>query len=611
MSSERLPPGLTDWGWAGGLSPQELAQLAAKGYAPPWLRQAYAWLHSRLDSEVRRTLWTPEETPVGPPSNFFPVLLATAGGKGGLGFVEVTYVSEPAGLGKKDIERTSQGAASAIGNWFRQLDYKTEWPRISLHAGPGADGESAGLSAFIMTLFWKLGVPVCDRWCATGSWNLRQNHFEPVSAETLGAKAEKALQWGYRELLVVEGQGGIPDGSGLTVRYVPRDPIYAALEIMKRFSTTGAGEPLVKLLAIFDQFAVRISADERDLQRVLAGTEDFTSPSMPRLVRHFTHDIRSRAHLHAGNTEESDAERAKSDSHLPDLLPDGWLGDYLAWHRVAHHAMIAIDQGRWADDEPESRRVDECIGQLAMSPKRYGTLLASLYLYNTRGRRREYLGRLREDTDLLALSWEDRTRLRSYWDQLVQYAQRLGLSDGDIRFQHNQCMDVVASYWLMTGGWPKEWGVDEIRFWPDTDVEPQKKLGSFGLSAFLRWRKLTGKDTPEHTLQRVFTFACEHFGKAGGAYPSYLPFETFLLYEIGGEDLRRRAAEMLTKSILFDPALSERSILSLLAIRAERLVRPYLAQAPAHVWPSPGTPLAMLADQLLSVPERIVVRCPY
>ncbi|MCX5653931.1 MAG: hypothetical protein NTY65_04690 [Planctomycetota bacterium] len=589
----------------------EMAHLAGEVSAPPWTRHAYAWLYFRLADEARQGLMVPEEVPVGPPSNFFPVLLATAEGKGDLGFVEVTYASEPPTLGKKDIERAAQGAASAVGNWFRHLDHRTEWPRISLHAGPGADGASAGLSAFILTLFWKLQVPVTERWCASGTWIVTRNRLEPVGPDTLPAKLAKALEWGYRDLLVIEGQAGVPPHCGLRVRYLPADPVHAALELAKGFSAVADGEPLAKLLAVFDRFAVRTAADERALGRVLAATGDFTHSSMPRLVRHFAHDIRSRAYLHAGRTEEAEVERGRSERDQPDLLPDGWLGDCLSWHRVAHHAVIAIDQGRWADEEPENRRVDEIISQLAVLPRRFSTLLASLYLCNTRARRREYLGRIGEDASLLALSWEDRTRFRSHWSSLIEYAQRLGLTEGDMRFQHNQCMDVVASYWLLTGKWPLDWGVDNVVFWPDEESEPQKRWGSFGLSAFLRWHKLKGKDVPENMVQRVLSLASVFFRKAGGAYPSYLPFEVCLMYEIGTEDLRRYAAELLVQSELFSTSLSDRSILSLLAIRAERLARRYLSSAPMPVRPAPGTALSGLAERLLSIPERIVIRCPY
>jgi len=576
-----------------------------------WLRHAYSWLHHRLDPQVRDTLATPIEPPVGPGPDLFPFLIASEDGTGDIGFVKIEYSSEPSTPGEKEIEIAVQGAASTVGDWFRQFDHLTMWPKVTVLASLEVDGASAGLSAFLLTLLRKLNIVPPEKCCATGVWNIVEYRFEPVAADTMYAKVAKAIEWGYKEVFVVEGQEGITEECGLTIHHVPPDATYASMEILKSISAKADAEQLARLLAIFDQRMVRTDPVRLDVQRVLRTTQVFIDGSWPDIVRHFAHDIRSRTLLHVGQTTKANEERARADTCEPKILPDGWLGDYLAWHRAAHHSVIALDQGRWSDEDPDNLCVDERIRQIEACPKRYGTLLACMYLCNTRGRRREYLGRIHENTKLLRSSWEDRIKLLPYWNQLFEYARRLGLSDGGMRFQHNQCMDVIASHWLIAGRLPEGWDLEQVLLWPDSCSAPSKKWTAFDLSAYVRWKRITGMDLSNAVLEKIFAIASEFFERANGSYPSYTLFETLLIYGIGTKDMRKRSAKMLMKSILFNRDLSSHSILSLLAIRAEHLVERYVDSVREPVRPTTGSQLAMLGQQLRTNPDRIVARCPY
>ena len=87
--------------------------------------------------------------------------------------------------------------------------------------------------------------------------------------------------------------------------------------------------------------------------------------------------------------------------------------------------------------------------------------------------------------------------------------------------------------------------------------------------------------------------------------------EALLRYGPENPDLKRKAAEKLAGSSLFDPELHPRSILTVLAVRAEYLVKREGVSCRAPVAPDPDSPLADLVRDLKSEPEKIPARCPY
>ncbi len=600
-----------------------LAEAAEEGRGPfQWTRNAYAWLHGRLDEARRRGLPSPTDDaePVGPPSKLFPVLLSDYSKSGGaMAFIELGISGCAAAEGIEDFLHPPQQAADAAAAFFRRLGADVQHPHISFNPPYEVYGGSGSLSAFIITLVHLLGwKPAPDDICATGMWEDKK--FRPVEPESLEGKTTVARKWGYRKLFVVEGQRGLDVVEGMEVIEVPSDPEFACLKIARHLVSNEetADEGFARVLAIFDQAAVRDEPHDSDLDRIMRMTEPF-AVSKYSLAKHIAHDIRSRALLHAGRTDESEIERRCAEQVEPDLKPDGWLGDYLRWGQTAHRSVMAVDMGQWDENDRDHQRLRRVLDHLHKGAEEEGSggkreLFAALQLANTDGMRLEFLGRLREDVDLLGKAWRRRTRLMQYWPHIMQYAQKLGLRDTSMHRQHNYCMDVLASYHALTGelpsGWEPDWGA--MKFYPcKTDIE-ELADGRFPFDVFnwLRWQSITGNKLTEQEVEKALRST-----KGKSYYPYTLIYEAVLRHApVQMHGLRLRAARRLAEADFFDPSkLSRRSILTILSIRARRLLEEFkdVIEAPRPVEPEPETALARLAEELLREPDKIAARCPY
>ena len=609
-------PSVTDWAWLGRQRLDNVARWGTQSSEPAtWLKEAYAWIYPRLDAQQRSLLPTPIAAPRGPSHGMVPVLGACPGGTGCLGFVSVRFASATCPGPTEDSQRAAHDAATAVAGAFRRLDHHLGQPNVELFLRD-AGGTSVGLSAVVAALVNLLSLTPRDDFTATGCFDASQE-LTPVEPATLPLKIEAAKQWAYRRLLVVEGQAGIPSRCGLEIVEIPRNLIYALFAILREVTVSPNGPALARVLAVFDQTAVRADPRDQDLDHTLRVTQDFVNSTTPELSRHVAHDIRSRALLHAGRTDEAAMEKKKSDVLRPAAFdfPSGWLGDYLKWHQVAHHAVLALDQGRWDDDEPEHRLLDRTLERLlgAISDQQAGReeLLAALFLSNTRSRRLDFLGRWHRDSALLCRAWDDVTRFRSLWPGLFDYCRQIGLRDGDLHRQHNSCLDILASYWHLKGQLPKSWSEIGHSFWPQASPVKVEQLGPFDLPNLLRWKAISGQEASVNMVDRVLTAARGMFDRAQGSYPAFLTFEAVLRYGVGDKEQRSEAADALARSCLFSYSLSSASILTLLALRAERILKSHGYSQMTATRPASGTPLAALADELLRHPDKLVDRCPY
>ena len=455
-------PSTINWAWLGTRTVEDIASRATQASeAATWLKHAYAWMYARLDDSRRCNLPRPIAEPRGPSAGMVPVLGATSTGTGCLGFVAVRFEATSCPNPTDDMESAVQEAAEAVGDVFRSLDFNLGHPHWRLDVRPGG-GRSVGLSSVVASLISLLSLSVREDFAATGCFTSGEG-LSPVPPDTLSAKLQAAKRWGYQRILVVEGQTGIPTDCGLEFVEIPRDLAYALFAILREIADGPAAQAVARLLAVFDQAVVRADPRDRDPDHTLRMTGEFIDPSKPALVRHVAHDIRSRALLHAGLTAEAAAERELADTLRPGSLefPSGWLGEYLKWHQVAHHAVLALDQGRWDDDEPEHRQLDRTLDRLlgAIEDRRAGReeLLAALFLTNTRARRLDFLGRWHRDAILLHRAWTEVTRFRPHWQPLFEYSREIGLRDSNLNRQQNYCLDLLASYWHLEGHISEPW----------------------------------------------------------------------------------------------------------------------------------------------------------
>ena len=611
-----VPPSVTDWAWLGRQPLEDIARRATQASEPAtWLKQAYAWIYSRLDVPLRESLPPAVGESRGPAAGMVPLLGAMPDGTGCLGFLSIRFESVASASPVGDIENTVYEAATAVGEIFQRLDPTVGQPHWNLDACKGG-GRSVGLSTVVASVINLLSLTARDDFAATGCYD-RQNGLHPVPPETLPAKLEAARRWGYRSVLVVEGQTGIPLDSPLRFVEIPRNLPYAFFAIVGEIAALPGEQAVARLLAVFDQSVVRAEPRDQDLDRTLAMTRDFISPHTPALVRHVAHDIRGRALLHAGQTAEAAAERELADSLRPGALefPSGWLGEYLKWHQVAHHAVLALDQGRWDDDEPEHRQLDRTLDRLldAIDDRRAGReeLLAALFLSNTRARRLDFLGRWHRDASLLRRAWIEVTRFLPHWEPLFEYCHEIGLRDSDLRRQQNNCLDILASHWHLEGHLPPTWLETASTFWPsDAELEVDH-LGPFDLPYYLRWKVLSGQQIDEAVVAQALEAGGRMFEEKRGNYPFFLVFEAILRYRLGSKAQRQEAANRLATSCLFSPELPPTSILTLLALRAEQLLKEIEVSQVVASRPAPGNPLADQAFGLLSRPDVLVDRCPY
>lgn len=612
-TSGGTPPCTPDpegWEWASDRSLADLAAYGADPYAPLWLRQAYAWLHARLDDARRAELASPlDVAPAGPPPGWFPVLGADGLGGGRLCFLTLAFEPTATPTRDGDTERAIAGAATWVASSVRLLRHDTDYPAAALHPIHLAGGPSAGLAAFVLAAIRVLGLESDGRLAATGCWSQTERgpRLASVSSETLQIKLELAARWGYRTVLVVDGQDGADQcPAGVEVVTIPSDPGQALLAIVRRLDP--GGRQLAETLATYDLSVVRRKTTDRSVSAVLAATQPLVEAGTPTLVRHLAHDIRSRVFLQTGDTVRAAEELANADAHpAPPLeVPDGWLAPYLRWHQSAQRTIVAIDQGFLSDDDPPHAHLDEAITRLDR-PLGLAEHLSLFYMRNARARRLDYLGRLRRDRDLLERAWADYTYFHEHWDALVAYDAELGMEDGGLRRQHNQVSDVVAAWRDLTGELPDWPHLDTL--WPesvpDLAVEdaPDPR---FDLPVWLRWRAIRGPQPSADDVERSLSTVGD--GPDPIRHPLYLIPETILRYRLGTDDQRERAASQLRRaeSLDADPG----SILSVLGLRTAALLAPYGIDFEAAS-PTPGTALARLADDLRADPDTLVARCPY
>ena len=258
------------------------------------------------------------------------------------------------------------------------------------------------------------------------------------------------------------------------------------------------------------------------------------------------HDLRSRSLLHAGRSEAAALEREQSRKFQPAILPEGWFGEYLQYEQSAHHGILALDLGRWGDDDPDHQRIDAEIEQLEpLDRPRIENVSALLKLRNVRARRWDFLGRLEEDRKLLHRAVDEYLKEEKFWPQIFEREKKLGLQTANLQRQQNQVMDPLLAIYELDGALPEM--AMELDLWPDqVSVEDGIPSNPFERAYALRWWAARGVGPSDEVLMAFL----EEVGNEDGRYPATLTPEAILRSRIGGRDVRKKAAQMLESSPL-------------------------------------------------------------
>jgi hypothetical protein len=645
------------WSALGKLSLSEWGALAtsSRQSVPVWIRQCYNWVCRRHLAVYGRRLASIEGYEPKGPEGQTPILLYNGYcNQGSLGFLSVFLHSVKPASKAQDAYSAAQGAASWLAEWLESahaFDANLGWPVIEMDLAEGDDGTSVGLSAFLATLYRLLGMELSEDVCATGVWcpaeGVRSGgRLAPVPEASLRPKAEAARRWAYGTLVVVEGQRGVRRVRRLFNRIVevPTDPQDAALSILDARLEKGAAdrnrdrernrflrewpgtctEAVVKVLAAYDRDAVRRGPEEREFWRnVCDRLVPWTSAKHSRIIRHFAHDIRARAALHAGQSVLARKEAMAAKRLSPTYTLDGWIGDYLEWHQIAHLAVVEMDNGNWDEDRPTHRELRQKIERLnSLAPRRPGLIFARLALNNTLGLLLLFKGRLAMDRELLKQAWAARLAVRECWVGLFdEYCRKVHLRDSTMRRQHNICMDVISSWWELTGELPC-WDYPKPFFFENVSAADinagtgeKDRLEAFDVASVLKWqgikRNLGHARDLRHSIGKEWARQASRWlaAKSGARHrPHALVAEAILRFTKPGEhgDEVKAAGDFLHSVLQND----RKGIRGVIVLRACHLLRMHGFEAD---WPEPpkGDGLRRLFKDLRSDERNILIRCPY
>jgi hypothetical protein len=318
----------TRWGWVVNVqTPENLVIRCTSRY--PWVQRICKWLHGRLDQKKCEAIRLNDPgvfQPLSPAvDGYFPVLFRSAGedAPGQLGFLRIPEI--PADVRSSADPRVKE-AAAAIEQYL--VPDSHQYRELEVLFPDGSDGPSAALSAAIVALAQCLHLRLPDDIAATGCWS--QGEFQPVGVETLSAKVWIAQEWGYKKLLVVENQPGLPNAPGIEYLEVPRNfgkavtrifeylwPdqgfLLAQLILLTQLSAPGARDPKLRVLT-----KAYIARAEEDKGRAL---------ELANLLRHHRIDAIDQSKVTLGKDEVCEIkEEIKSCDHFLVVLSEATAG---------------------------------------------------------------------------------------------------------------------------------------------------------------------------------------------------------------------------------------------------------------------------------------------
>ena len=643
-------PVRADWGWALSRDPLELVELLRAGRATIWLEQLLRGLDERLGGRLDLPEPTREAARTGCwlPPDVVPIVGALPDGRGALGIIRLKRSEHALGSPEQPLARrtgrTGDSSVAARDGVTLVTDPMTELlpnaprPLPELSVGQASTGDSVALPAGVGALLQLFGVPWPADLIVTGGVDLESGRFTAVPAETLPGKLAALKSWGFTRLGLIDAalENHSEALDGVRVEYLPADPaaLPAALAGLQGVELREAD--VARALALFD---LRIGrAGPQLLDQVLETTAVFVEHGSP-LVRHLAHDMRSRALLHAGRSDEASEALAHADRlHGQGDLPDGRLRDVLRYQQSAHRSVVHLDLGDWSDDHPAHQAVDTLIDELDGRWDTRHERLMRIFLANTRSRRMEFRGRLDSNATLFDRAWSDLVADRDRWTELLEdYAiGELHLRDTSRARIENQLIDIASSRVACGLALPEDWrslveasadhaspvlvdhsspAVFEFHFKDDSKV----LIGGDGFNALARLRRhrALGPAAPPPELEALrgsirSTLAPES--------PGFVPHPWFVWFEQAALIARDHGISIplpdrddatgypIGWDHLVHPGTG---IMSILALRSRRVLESLDLELPVERPFAGSGSLALLHRDLASRPDEVWARAPY
>ncbi|MBI4613992.1 MAG: hypothetical protein HY720_10320 [Planctomycetes bacterium] len=622
------------------LSVHDLGEILEVAIDPPLqlragrdaFRRMSAWRWHRASSADRQDLDAPPWPPLSSPAGVAFPLAGLEGRRSGVGWIEVLPLAPPRSALDQAANRPLHGVIQAASSWLSRVLRDVPPMSFSLILpGPSA-GESAGLAALLAALSAALGILPPDTLAATGALDPESLTLRPVEDEiwpgVLSAKIHALQKNGFRRLLVVQGQAGVPASPGLEIVEVP-PPIWAALPVLFQTLTDSqdrSESAVLRLLLVLDRISISHPSRTGLTDPIVLALLDRFRGHPARAVRAVVHDLLARRALHLGETAQAqehdrDVERSLAGA----AIRDPWLDDYFDSHWIASRAILAIDAGLWGVGSSEFgspiwRRLDSEIDALeargrARLHRSAGDLYALLACRNARSFRHLFLARLEGDATALERSLADRLALRDSWDEVFSYARELRHEQTNLARQHNSLIDCLATAKTLgmepprIPGW-RPWfleaGAAPIR--PETNP--------FDWHYRLVWFLFAG-GMPGEIASEYASWTLRVRPPVG--YPLSVTLENCALSH-PDPGTRWRAARVLEESLASASGEDESSILSILRLRTLAVCGIVLRTRTLHelrnlVFKRSGeTPLTELARRIVREPAQlsaIVARCPY
>jgi hypothetical protein len=581
--------------------------------SPRWLRAFWAWLYPRLSGDIQPALPAPDShiEPRGLPGDIVPVLGADVSGEGGaLGFLRFASTLNTGAR----VENHGFGPARrAVEDVFhRHLDAPRVPGGIELMSGRIASGQSGGLAAACLTLLRLLDLEHDHDCAAVGAFSKEPDQFVPVEASTLAAKIKAARAFGYRKILVIEGQLGLPDDRDIEIIELPRSLQRGLPTILDAHCPGAAQERFATVLLAYETRVTRGPLAPSELDETLATSALWTDKSHPDLVRCVAHDLRSHVLRHAGRTAEAAAESRRAQDCEPEILPaGGWIHDALRWHRYAHHAVQALNEGRWGQDEHEHREAAQLIDRLQRNARTIPEIYARLALRNTQALRRDFRARLTRDADEAETALREYLAERRFWTRLDEAA----LPGFAIRRQENQAIWAALTLRQIDTARADRL-IEELDFhpWPEYGPVPSPKAIPYDTAAWIRWRSVLNFKLEDDRMASSLA----SIAPGVGFFPAALVPEAILrITSESKRSLRRSAAKLLRELIEGHEDIRidhPGGILDVLLLRSQALLGleggdANFADVRERTCGSP--PLELIRRELATLaPRQIIERCP-